>query len=332
MSGSLLGCNSNTDPDARQTAVPESEVPAYSAPPDAGSTHGADETEAPSGTEPASLPTEVPTEAPNEVPTEAPTAVPTAVPDTEPPVPYNYVSIGTASKPARFTMPTDLYGVSQANCEAWFSDAVFCGDSITISWKTYNRQKLENDPNFFGQTHFLCEGSYGVIHAFDPISDSSLHPMYAGEQHYLWDSIAMMGANKVFLLFGLNDIAIVGVDGTAERFDQLTDRIKELSPNASIFVISTMYMYKGSEKTKLNNRNLYLLNQRLVQMCNRKGYEFINIASHLIDEEGFVPDVYSSDHYVHQSDAAYDVWADVLRSVAARHLKGIGPIVFTLPQ
>lgn len=275
--------------------------------------------------------TEIPTSPATDVP--ATPAPATAVPAT--PVPTSgsdTVSIGTASKPARFTMPTDLYGLSEATCEAWFGDAVFIGDSLTIGWKNYNNKMLENNPSFFGCTHFLCEGSYGVGHAFDPISETSLHPIYGGEQHYLWDSVAMMGANKVFILFGLNDLSIYGVDGTADRFDELTDNIAASRPGVQIYIISAMYMYRGSEREKLNNRNLYLLNQRLVEMCNRKGYQFINIASHLIDESGFVPEQYSSDHYVHQTYAAYAVWAEILRSTAAREIKNLPPVVFSLPN
>lgn len=278
---------------------------------------------------PTQAPTAEPTEEATAVPTEKPSPVPaTSVPST----PGNTVSIGSSSKPARFTMPTDLYGLSESACESWFSDAVFIGDSITIGWKNYNNKMLENDPNFFGHTRFLCEGSYGVGHAFDPISENSMHPVFAGEQHYIWDSVALMGANKVFLLFGLNDISIYGVDGTSDRFDELTDNIQAARPGVQIFIISTMYMYKGSEREKLNNKNIYRLNQRLASMCNRKGYEFVNIASHLIDENGFVPDKYSSDHYVHQTYAAYAVWAEILRSLAGRHIKGLDPIVFSLPQ
>ena len=71
-----------------------------------------------------------------------------------------------------------------------------------------------------------------------------------------------------------------------------------------------------------------MLNRGIAEICNELNIPFINIASHLIDEEGFVPDEYSSDHYVHQTYAAYDVWAEVLRSVAARELKGIAHPVF----
>lgn len=285
-------------------------------------------------------PTEQPTPEPEETATPAPTQsadpTPTSVPVTTPPSTGNpsggnVVSIGTASMPARFTMPTDLYGVSASACEQWFSDAVFVGDSLTLGWQNYINKMMESNSNFFGRTHFLCSGSYGVGHAFDPISDDSLHPRYQGEQHFVWDSIQMMGANKVFILLGLNDLSIYGVDGTFTRYCQLIDNILSHRPGAQIFIISDMYMYRGSERERLNNRNLYLLNQRLAQLCRDSGYEFINIASHLIDENGFVPDQYSSDHYVHQTYAAYAIWADILRSVAARHIQGLPPIVFSMP-
>ena len=52
------------------------------------------------------------------------------------------------------------------------------------------------------------------------------------------------------------------------------------------------------------------------------------IASNLIDEGGFLPKEYCSDNYVHQTYSAYAVWADVLRSLAARHITGQGKLVF----
>ncbi|MBR5947409.1 MAG: hypothetical protein IKZ82_02020 [Clostridia bacterium] len=283
-------------------------------------------------TPPEATPDTAPTESAGNV-TNAPTrvaATPTPVPTTH--EPNGMVSIGTADKPARFTMPTDLYGLTREMTEAWFADAVFIGDSITIGWKNYNNIMLESDPGFFGQTRFLCEGCYGSNHALEPISATSMHPIYAGEQHYAWDAVRMMGAKKVFILFGMNDLSISGLDGAAAKYEEVIDNIRRTNPGVQLYIISAMYMYRGSELKVLNNRNLYLYNQRLVELCARKGCEFVNIASHLIDENGFVPDEYSSDKYVHQTYEAYAVWAEVLRSLAARHLKGLPPVTFSLPQ
>ena len=86
---------------------------------------------------------------------------------------------------------------------------------------------------------------------------------------------------------------------------------------------------RGIQYTDLiDNKNIYALNKLLAEMCRENGYEFVNIASNLIDEGGFLPKEYCSDNYVHQTYSAYAVWADVLRSLAARHITGQGKLVF----
>lgn len=219
------------------------------------------------------------------------------------------------------TMPTDLYGLTQTEAEAWFSDAVFIGDSIMLGWKNYNNNMLASNPAFFGETHFLCEGSYGAANALVPISDTSLHPMYMGEQRLLWDSVALMEANKVFICFGLNDIAVYGVDGTVTNFTTIVNNILAARPEAQIYIISAMYMYEGSEMKTLNNTNIRLLNDGLRSLCETRGFKFVDIASHLVNERGYLLPEYSSDNYVHQTTAAYNIWAEILRSLAAHNIK-----------
>lgn len=226
------------------------------------------------------------------------------------------------------TMPTDLYGLSEAECEAWFADAVFVGDSLTIGWRDYNNIMLQNNPQFFGQTRFLCEKSYGAGHAVEPISDTSIHPIYGGVQHQIQDSISLMSAKKVFICFGLNDLAIWGIEGTIQNYRDVLNRIIDVNPDVEIYIISAMYMYRGSEHTILNNSNLRIFNRELIGLCNEMGLEFLDIASHLVDEDGFVLEEYSSDHYVHQTYVAYAIWAQILRSVAARHILGMPPVIF----
>lgn len=259
----------------------------------------------------------------------------TGVPTTEQPSQINMENPsviklqGSNGLPERNTMPKELYGVSSSACEQWFSDCVFVGDSIMIGWKNYNTLMLgKGNTDFFGNTRFFCEGSYGYGHALEPVTADSLHPMYAGEKHSIEDALSLMNAKKAFICFGLNDIGIYGVDGTVENFEELLNRIYKKNPNIDLYIISAMYMYKGSEKPKLNNANILMLNIELAEFCNSNEIPFINIAGELIDENGFVPDKYSSDEYVHQTYAAYEVWAEVLRSVAARELAGINHPIF----
>ena len=264
----------------------------------------AESTKEPAGT---SAPTEEPSEDPNLTP--APTAVP--------PLPEGQVLWLN-------TMPLDMYGVTMADAEDWYKDAVFIGDSIMLGWKNYNNKHLESDSLFFGPTHFLCEGSYGAGHALEPVSSSSLHPLYQGEQRLLWDSVQMMGAKKVFICFGLNDVAIYGVEGTAQNFETLCQNIIDKSPDARIYIISSMYLLDDSHQKKLTNENLRLLNGLLRELCDRKGYKFVDIASHLVGPDGHLKLEYCSDPQsnapCHHTQAAYDIWAKILRSLAAHDI------------
>ena len=273
------------------------------------------------------VPTDTPTDAPaTEVPstpvpeTPAPTeSAPTEVPATEVPSDLPAGQVLWLN-----TMPLDLYGVSESDAESWFSDAVFVGDSIMLGWKNYNNNQLGSNPDFFGQTHFLCEGSYGAGHALEPVSDKSLHPLYQGQQHLLWDSIEMMGAKKVFICFGLNDVAIYGVEGTRDNFRTLCANIIGKSPDAKIYIISSMYLMDDSHQKKLTNENLRKLNGLLRTLCDEQGYKFVDIASHLVGPDGYLKREYCSDPDsntpCHHTQAAYKIWAQILRSVAAHDI------------
>lgn len=64
---------------------------------------------------------------------------------------------------------------------------------------------------------FLAAGSFSVNNALWPVDDKSVHPVYRGEQHQIWESIAMMGSKRVFLMLGMNDLNINGVEGTCKN-------------------------------------------------------------------------------------------------------------------
>lgn len=256
--------------------------------------------------------------------TDGPTSVPTADPRLTPEPTETPSQLPAGQVLWLNTMPLDMYGITMADAEDWYKDAVFIGDSIMLGWKNYNNKHLESDPLFFGPTHFLCEGSYGAGHALEPVSDKSLHPLYQGQQRLLWESVNMMGAKKVFICFGLNDVAIYGVEGTAQNFRTLCEKIENANPGVKIYLLSSMYLMDDSHQKKLTNENLRALNELLRQLSKEKGYKFVDIASHLVGPDGYLKREYCSDPNsntpCHHTQAAYDIWAKILRSLAAHDI------------
>ncbi len=218
---------------------------------------------------------------------------------------------------------TDTRGLSDSQIFSFFDDAVFVGDSISLGWRNYVSKIRKSDSLFFGGSdgaQFLVSGSLGAANSLWAVNGESVHPSYQGEQMQLWQSIPLTGAKKVFIMFGLNDVGLYGVEKTIENFGTLFGKIKAAVPDVQFYVLSATYVKAGGERGKLTSANLRALNLALIDFCHANGYEFINIADPLADTDGNLKAAYCSDGYVHQTTAAYDVWTALLKGYAASKL------------
>ena len=203
---------------------------------------------------------------------------------------------------------------------SFFDDAVFIGDSVSLKLKYYCMQQQKKGQTCLGQAQFLVSGNMGSGNALQPVSSDSIHPSYQGKKALLEDSIAQMGASKVFIMLGMNDIGLYGMETSLQNLDSLIGRILQKSPSASIFLQSVTPMLKGSERKSLNNTVIQEYNTRLQAYCQEKGYTYLDIASKVRDQDGFLIPEYCSDPEamgIHFTDLACSVWVDCLNDIAA---------------
>lgn len=200
----------------------------------------------------------------------------------------------------------------------FFNDTVFVGDSVTLKLKYYVTEKRSSDPKFMGTAQFLCAGSLGSANALWEVSDKSVHPLYKGQKLLIEDSVSKIGAKKLYIMLGINDIGMYGVDQSAQNMEKLIDKIVAKSPEINVCVQSATPMLKGKELQKLNNTSLREYNNKLLEMCKRKGYKFIDVASVMKDSEGYLPLKYCSDPSgpsslgLHFTPEACEVWIKYL--------------------
>ncbi len=128
-----------------------------------------------------------------------------------------------------------------------------------------------------------------------------------------------MGRKHVFLFFGLNDIGLG--DDTPQLYQKLVAKIKEGSPEAQINIISMTYTAAGAGKRRLNNDNIRKFNAEMKNIAVQNGWGFVDMANPLADGNGNLAAAYCSDHYDHQTNAAYQVWVQVLRQYAKEVLQ-----------
>ncbi len=210
----------------------------------------------------------------------------------------------------------------------FYDGAVFAGDSVMLGFTKYAGK---SDDPLLKQFKFLTAGSLSLHNSFWEVSDKSVHPLYQGAQHPIWESMQMMGANKAFLFFGINDV-VYDMDESVSLYSQLVDKIREFNPGMDITVISATYTLKDMGKNKLNNTNLAEFNRRVQALASESGWGYIDMANVLSDGQGNLAPEYCSDGFLHENPKAYDVWTKMLIRYGADRLGLEETPVETLPE
>ena len=197
--------------------------------------------------------------------------------------------------------------------EQWFSDAVFVGDSVTLKLSYY----CDSHPDALGGAEFFCAGSLGYANSLWDIDDPiAVHPFYRGANHLAEECAEQTGAKKVFVMLGMNDVGLYGIDGSLEYADELFTRILARSPEVTLYVQSVTPILLGHEGDTWNNENIRVFNEKLKAYCDQHGYCFIDVYSVMVDESGYLRDEYCSDaeaQGIHFSDAACLKWIETLK-------------------
>lgn len=193
---------------------------------------------------------------------------------------------------------------------SFFSDAVFVGDSVSLKLTNYHMSNVCFDVN----TAFLTSGSLGVANAmWDLYREGAVHPSYQGQTVTVVDGIAQTGKSKVYLMLGINDLGLYGVEDTVENFKTLTDLILEKSPNVTLYIQSVTPLL--DDYYSLTNQKILEYNALISEYCREKGWYYVDVASVLRDANGCLVSEYCSDPDamgIHFTDEGCRVWSEYL--------------------
>ena len=198
---------------------------------------------------------------------------------------------------------------------SWFDDAVFVGDSVTLKLSYYA------DYGSLGNADCLCAGSLGYNNAqwgYD--HPDNVHPVYNGIKYTVEDGVAMLQPKKIFIMLGMNDIGLYGVDGAVEGMKSLTAKIQQRCPDAVIYVQSVTPMLSYKQLSDLNNTTIAAFDQSIQPICQERGYIYLDVASAVNDGYGNLMEAYCSDATamgLHFSDAGCEAWVNYLKSHVA---------------
>ncbi len=231
----------------------------------------------------------------------------TEPPVTEPPAtepPATEPNFNTGSRDPVLAAPP----AAEGPCH-FYDDAVFIGDSVSIMLQRASNGQL-------GDALFLPVGSYGVHNATN-YSGNNMTISYQGEARSIQDTLAATGKKKVFIMLGMNDIALYGIDHTIAEWDVLTQRILAAVPDMQIYIQSCTPINSDDQRGGLNNENMDAYNARLKEFAQSKGFGFVDVAPYFKDGTNGLAPIYCSDGFVHITATGVQTWINVLKAYAA---------------
>ena len=179
---------------------------------------------------------------------------------------------------------------------SYFSDALFIGDSRTVG---------------------LCE--YGNLGSAEVVADSgmSVYKIFneefrtvSGEKKLLETVLSERKYGKIYLMLGINELGY-DFNYTVSRYEELIGRLRELQPEALIFLEGNLHITdkKSKASTEFTNENIDRFNRAVEQMADGITIFYLDVNELFDDESGNLSEEYTTDD-VHILAKYYEEWAE----------------------
>lgn len=219
--------------------------------------------------------------------------------------------------PAPTELQNETQEITEEELAAYYDESVFIGDSIMQGFRNY----CAKSESFVHGIDFLAATSYSAGNALRPVAGKNVHPMYKGKKYHVWDAVSLVGSKRAFILLGMNDLIVTGLEDSRNAYKEVINKIVEASPGIEIHIISVTNTIKdGKLKGALCNPNIDMYNAMLQEMADENGWEYIDLCTPISDGVGNLKREYCSDGYVHLTRAAYTVWEEELIQYAEKQL------------
>lgn len=104
--------------------------------------------------------------------------------------------------------------------------------------------------------------------------------------------------NKIFMLFGENELGWDSKDTFLAQYGTLIDKARQYQPSSKIYLLNITPVTKAvSDKNEnnINNDSIREMNELIKQLAQDKGAVYVDIYSAVVGEDGTLPDGAASD-------------------------------------
>ena len=272
-----------------ETETPSSEVPESSEP-------------TPDEVEPSIEPSVDPSIEPSIEPTTEPTPEITAEPTPE-------ITPPPALPTSAFQLTGDAILSETADMGMDYVDKmIFLGDSTTYGMKYYavltdgkNTKQVWTPSN--GTLTLSYQGFAAIVYPED------------GSEIPIRDAVTNSLPEYMVITLGVNGISFMEEDYFKSEYTDLVTDIQSISPNTkiilqSIFPVASNYEYLSS----INNEKIAAANKWILEVAESTGTAFLNTASALVGEDGWLPQSYQNGDGLHLNETGFGIVLSYIRT------------------
>lgn len=185
--------------------------------------------------------------------------------------------------------------------EDYFTDALFIGDSRTVGLSEYC-EPLDERATFYAKVSLTI---YGALSKPFVKTDSGTITVE--------EALTKQQFGKIYIMLGLNEMGTGTVETFTEEYALVIDRIRELQPDALIFIQGIMHVSekKSRQDKYFTNPNINERNEALSQLADNKTIFYMDMNEAVDDENGNLLAELSFDD-VHLKASSYQRWYEFL--------------------
>lgn len=126
------------------------------------------------------------------------------------------------------------------------------------------------------------------------------------------ESIASTRPSKIFLMAGINDLAVLDHKQVFAQYQQTVQRIRAISPATLVYIQSTLPVNRSIRDTGRDNKEVSALNRLLARLPDGDAMvRWIDVGSALLDSDGDLGRAYTHDG-VHLNGKGYARWKAIV--------------------
>jgi len=196
-----------------------------------------------------------------------------------------------AATEAATAAPEPAKGTFVQSGPEYFDDALFIGDSRTVGIRDYGTLK---------NADYFCDIGLSAYKINETTIGGST----------VWGALNAKPYGKIYVMLGINEVGN-DIERTVSAYRQLIDGIREVQPDAIIYIEGNLHVTPAAETTLISNERLNMLNSRMSEMADGVHTYYIDINSVFDDETGALTADYTSDG-IHVLGKYYATWCEWL--------------------